>query len=236
MLGAAAVLTIYRWFARNDEASPAMHAMHVANQLSFSFLAGTNLAAVIVFGRRLVVRDAPLPTQPGHWLLVIGGLGNLTMWLLLGVVLAMRALAAPEQPVRLESGDWVIPYAIACFVSSALSVVATVVPREPLRWKSYFALSALTGALLGGILVFIFLDQLLAVGGLPQTWAAWQLFLCVYPLDQVLGMLILFLALAMDRADSRKRDWVHFVGVVATFLQSAAALAMHYLWQWAALQ
>lgn len=230
-LGAASVLGFFRAFGGTDEQTPLMQTVMVRYQLCFSLLAGINIAAVIVYVRRFVVRDAPLLVQPGHWLLVNAGLANLGIWLLLGIA----ALYA-----RWEWEDWSfagsyqglnwMAYSVGYLLSAGLALLAMLVLRGPLRWQLVFLASAVCSGVLTWTFGMAFFVELNSIP--DQTYVANQVYSCIYPLDQFLGVILLAFNMLADRADGTRQDWLHRVGVVTSILQSAASLVFHWLWQW----
>jgi hypothetical protein len=231
MLGAAVVLSVYRRFAGQVENKTVLQVVLVGNQLCFSLLAGINIAAVIVFARRLIVRDAPLLKQPGHWLLVITGMSNLTAWLVIAVSAAAQLVLQQNRPFDVTPGYHWLGYGFGSFLSFAMCQVAVVTIREPLRWRICFLISGLFSAAVGLALVYMYLlDEPRPGSGF---FSAVRWYSSLYFLDQVAGILLLSFNLIADRVDRTPRDWLHRVGTVATVLQSGAALLFVWLLAWA---
>jgi hypothetical protein len=236
IFGAAVVLGVYRWFWGVADAAPIMHLVLVANQLTFSLLAGINIAVVIVFARRLVLRDAPLMVQPGHWLLATVGVTNLGMWLMYGAALGLSKLwgivdAWETIPFRC------FPQAAAYSLAMALNVLVAVWIREPTRWRVLFLVSALFSGLLALAFWMMFASTANGLRSGDDFWrynmaAGW--YPVLYSADQIIGILVLGFNAVADGADARQRDWVHRLGVAATILQSIACLVFLWLMDWAA--
>jgi hypothetical protein len=211
-----------------------MHAALVACSLCFSLLAGINIAAVIVYARRLVVRDAPLLVQPGHWLLAIAGVSNLVVWLLMAPVVAISVLDKEGLwRERAASFAW-LASSVGCFLAAAFHAVAMLALREPRRWRLYFLVSAVFSALIGLLFGTMYLISLSEPFAGRRMYGVVQVYPCLHAVDQLAGIALLLFNLAADRADRRPRDWVHWVGVVVTLLQKAAAIAFQWLLTWAA--
>jgi hypothetical protein len=229
--GAAVVLAVYRSLSSSSDMTPRMQSFMVAFQLVFSMLAGINVAAVVVYLRRLMVRDAPLLSEPGHWLLVIAGASNLIAWLIYGLAVGLRALQGEGQPWELPPSMPWLPYCVGSFVGAAANVLALVRLREPLRWRLCFLVSgtfALTLGIAFGAMFVYSIDEPLR----DSFFAALRAYSCLYPLDQLAGVVLLAFNILADRADYQRRDWVHRVGALATLLQSLVSLAFHALLTW----
>ncbi|MEX2027641.1 MAG: hypothetical protein WEH44_10070 [Pirellulaceae bacterium] len=229
--GAAVVLAVYRSLAGSSDLTPRMQFFQAAFQLVFSMLAGINVAAVVVYLRRLVVRDAPLLTEPGHWLLVIAGASNLVAWLIFGVAVAIRAVQGAAQPWELPFFMYWLPYSVGSFVAAAANWVALVRLREPLRWRLCFLVSGVFALALGFTFGAMFLYSIQEPPD-ESFSAAVQAYACLYPLDQLAGTVLLAFNLLADRANDQRRDWIHRVGVIATLFQSIVSLAFYILLMW----
>ena len=233
MFGAAVVLAAYRGFLGEEESAPRMQAVMVGNQVVVSLLAGINIAALVVYARRLVVRDAPFPRQPGHWLLVIVGIANLALWVFYGASLGLMKI---QGIVEL---DETIPYvclsqAAGYSLSAVLTALVAIWIREPGRWRLAFLLLAVSSGFLALTFLVMFSSSLSNIAGIDRynqaaNWYSW-----LYSADQVVGILLLGFNGIADRADRRPRDWVHKVGLAATIFQSLANLVVQWLLQWAA--
>lgn len=232
IFGAAVVLGVYRWWSADiNDMKPLMRALMVGNQVSFSLLAGINIAAVIVYVRRLLVRDAPLLVQPGHWLLVIAGVVNLVMWLLYGAAMGLKSLRGVTDPSESLPYQFLPPVG-AFWLAAILNLVAIGRLAPPRRWRLYFLISALFAGILGPVFGAMSLVSLLEPGG----WSFYipvQCYTCIYPLDQLTAVVLLSFNYVADRADLAPGDWVHRAGVVAMILQSIASLAFFFLQIWA---
>lgn len=234
MLGTAVVLSVYRGFASQEGTTPEQQGVVVVNHVCLSLLAGINIAAVIVYARRLVVRDAPLLVQPGHWLLAIAGASNVLMWLLMAPAAAISLLDKQHRfPEWAASCTW-LAYSVGCFAAAAFHIVAMLVQREPRRWPIYFLVSAVFSALLGLVFGTMFVFSLDGPQGAMRLYDVSRVYMCLYPADQLTGIVILLFNLIADRADRRPRDWLHRVGVVVTLLQSAAVVVFLWLLNWVA--
>jgi hypothetical protein len=207
ILGAAVVLGNYRAYSDQNEAAPILQAVFVGNQLVFSLLAGINIAAVIVYARRLVVRDAPLLAEPGHWLLAIAGVSNLAAWLVIAVGAAAQVVLQPNHPPNLTPAYHWLGYGIGSFLSFAMCQVAVVAIREPLRWRIYFLMSGLFSAGVGLALVFMYLYALDESRAGSGIFGAVRWYSSLYSLDQIVGILLLSFNLIADRVDRTPREW-----------------------------
>jgi hypothetical protein len=238
MLGAAVVLSVFRWWSGDmGSMRPLMRTVTVCNQVTFSLLAGINIAAVMVFARRVLVRDAPLLFQPGHWLLLIAGAVNLVMWLLYGAAMGLKSLWGVSDPLELLPFQF-LPMVGAFWLSVVMNLLAIGMLAPPARWRRYFLVSALFAGMLALVFGAMTLTSLEGPGGwslyLPVQSFAVQSFACLYPLDQLAAIVLLSFNLVADRADRAPHDWVHRLGVVATILQSIATLVFFWLQQWIA--
>ena len=233
MLGAAVVLSVYRWWSGNmDNMRPLMRMVTVCSQVSLSLLAGINIAAVIVFARRLLVRDAPLLFQPGHWLLLIAGVVNLVMWLLFGAAMGIKSLWGVSDPLASIPFQF-LPMVGAFWLSVFMNLLAIGMLAPPARWRRYFLVSALFAGMLALVFGAMFLASLEGPAGWSFSFPV-QSFACLYPLDQLAAIVLLSFNFVADRADRAPHDWVHRLGVVATILQSIATLGFFWLQQWVA--
>ena len=232
ILGAAVVLGVYRAYAGQSEAPPIMQAVLVVNQLAFSLLAGINIASVIVYARRLVVRDAPLLAQPGHWLLAIAGVSNVAAWVVLGLCAAATQLSAERQTSAMTPAYHWLAYGIGNFVSFALNSTAAVVIHEPLRWRVSFLVAGLFSAVLGFVFTFMYVFSLdpTSAGALYAS-ARW--YACLYLAEQLATIVLVGFNLLADRVARRPRDWLHYVGAIAIILPAIASLALMGLLAWA---
>lgn len=232
ILGAAVVLGVYRWFVGIEELPPLVRAVMVGSQLTLSLLAGINIAAVIVYARRLVMRDAPLLVQPGHCLLVIAGVTNVAMWLLYGASRGLAKLQGIVDPVEM------IPYnsfsqGAAYAMSTALSLLVLVRLDLPRRWKLSFLLSAVFSGILALTFGVMFANSPIVPSDFQRFTLAALSSTYLYVAGQIVGILVLGFNAIADLADRTPRDWVHRVGVAATILQSMASLAFLLGMDWA---
>ena len=201
ILGSALVLASYRWLAEPGEDRVwrlLFHLDHIMRGLT----GGAGVAAIMLLVRRLVIRDAPLPRQPGHWLLLLQGVSWPTYWLLLWWIYGFRGAPAADP----RGWEFFQRYAVGSSLYYAWGAVvyvsAAVLLRDAPRWRMLFVLSA-TLTLLHSVLWCCMMST-------AQMWYAEKVFVL---LRLAIGLAMLAICVLRDRSAAISRDWMHAAGV-----------------------
>jgi hypothetical protein len=216
ILGSAVVLWSYRWLAepQGGGASPLLFQI---DQLVRSISMGGGVAALLIYARRLVTRDAPLPRQPGHWLLVVYGLAWPAYWCAMANAYGLRD--AEPLPRDWESDrQQVVVTAVFYLWWSSLHVMALLWLREARRWRVFFAVCAVMPLLHALLSCCLLADRQFATIERP------------FIMVRIAVTLPLLVVCVLRDCRSRvRRDWMHAAGVGFYLLGSLTSLAMYLL-------
>jgi hypothetical protein len=214
MLGSAVILGTYRLIQSDDQQPVSQRGVYQLYMVLGSFFYGVQVAAIFIFGARLVTRRGPLAREPGHWLLVKGGGSCLISWSIFGLV---RFFHLDDFTSMGISGLSIL--LLGFYVPSlTLDLWAIVMLRQERMWRAYIALLAVPSVINVLLAALMLAEQLLESNGpyfmagsattLFMQWNSLQT-----GLGQVLGLLCLGVLVVVDYRRGRRRDWVHFAGV-----------------------
>jgi hypothetical protein len=212
-LGVAVVLGIYRainvWTAwLNNEANEPVEMSW--RELGYGLAYGTAVSGLGLYVWRWWRGSSAGPSQPGHWLLVIGGI---TLVIDLGVAtsvfLAASLRADPNSFSWTSYGHQAIGYGLAAGVSLVIFLNLRDAGRLWIAATMIVMVMLTTNAIASGVSLVV-----ATRGVFPGTWIWWiPLFF------RVAGAACFVAAISAaeinDRLRGRPRDWLHLGGIVA---------------------
>lgn len=211
MIGVGAILAIFR--ATTNEADfPANWLPWVRmQQLGFGVAYGTAISGLCLFFWRWW-RGAPgAPSQPGHWLLIFGGIGiviDLTATQLLKLVLYWSGTGVEFT----YFGAWLFYQATVWWLGAVIATIVLYRLRNASFWWTLTTLAAVLVLTLNSLAPTIsFYGFMQGAGG---SWL-WQVPLMVRVANMCVVLPILWTAEVVDRRRRVPRDWLHGAGVVA---------------------
>jgi hypothetical protein len=206
MLGCGVVLAIYRAGADFSEVPADAKFRWQLVQLGFGLAYGTAISGLGLF---LYWRWRGIgvgPTQPGHWLLVFGGIG-----LLLDLGIYGGTQVASGWLVRQGLAPYFLHQWLGWSAAAAIGCVALGhLPRSS-RWRRVALLVVGVLLLYSAAYGLSFVAPLLGIRGNWPNWTAHYL----RAAGQVVCVPVVVLADIADRREGRPRDWLHTVGVLA---------------------
>ena len=218
MVGVGAVLAIDRLGAPLN-GSQGQHQLHdQLIHLGFGLTYGTAISGLALFLWRWRSGSGPAPSQPGHWLLIFGGLGlvidkGVALVVLLGPIL----LHLP----RRSFGDWAI-HQLACWNIAALIVLVSAFHMLAACPWHVFVWTALAFFLANA--AFVGVRILAAYGVVQGNWPT-ELGIASRLIGQSCCVLALAAAEGIDRWQRRSRDWLHAVGICAALSLASLDIA-----------
>jgi len=229
MLGVGAVLAIYRAATQLTEPTREVELSQRLIQLGFGLAYGTAVSGLGLFLWRWWRGTGSGPTQPGHWLLVFGGIG---LVIDVGVAAAVYAAVFFSRsgtdygilPIRAWSYHQIIGWSLAALISSLV-----LIRMRAAWWWQVVVIVVLTMTIAN--LAASILCVLGANGMFAGTWP--------YDISQfvrVAGALACVAAIGFaetcDRRQGHWRDWLHSVGLVMALSLASIDLAVqgYFLW------
>jgi hypothetical protein len=218
MLGCGVVLAIYRAATDFSEVPVDARFRWQLVQLGFGLAYGTAISGLGLF---LYWRWRGIgvgPTQPGHWLLVFGGIG-----LMIDIGLAGAVLATSRWFEARNLSPYVAHQALGWLLAAVIGVPVLIRGNRTLRWKRVGLL--LVGCMFVGALAYglWFAAPLIVIPGVWHWWAA----IYVRAAGEVIGLSALVLAEVADRREGLPRDWLHLAGIVAIVALVAVDFAVN---------
>ena len=213
ILGSALVLASYRWVAEPEGLST----LFLVDQLLRSVTMGGGVVALAIYARRLVTRDAPLPRQPGHWLLVVQGLVWPAYWSALVWVYGLRG-GEPAAGERESYYRYVIGMVLFYLYGAGVYVFVLAWLKDSPRWRMFLAVCA-AGALLHAVIWCCVLSEP-GLGSVERFAILARIFVTL-PL--------IVLCVLRDRAERVPRDWLHAIGVAFYLAGSVTSLGVFLL-------
>ncbi|HUE70078.1 MAG TPA: hypothetical protein VMP01_04245 [Pirellulaceae bacterium] len=217
ILGSAVVLGSYRWLAEPVGDDETRRLLYQLDQLARSLTYGAGAAALLIFARRLIARDAPLPRHPGHWLLLIQGINWPAYWLLLLSYFGLRGM--PQDAPR----DWesIRRFALASMLyylwTAGLYAAVLAFLRDAKRWRMFFAVGAALPLVHAVIWCCMF-------GGYQSLIERSFIMVRI-----AVALAILTVCILRDRREGVRRDWLHVAGVSFYILGVFTYLAIYLL-------
>ena len=222
-LGVAVVLAIYRSITDDANYPPEFLWQVRLWQLGYGFFYGTAVSGLGLFLWRWF-RGGLLPSQPGHWLLVLGGIGLVIDLGTGALVFGFMALRGWEAPLSSFEG-FLAQQIFAWSLAALLGIVFIVRMRGAKALWTLVAviilIAAIINASLAAISFFCFLRG--AVG----AWV-WQVPIMARLIVTPIAMIAIVAAAIADGRSSERRDWLHYGGVVSVLFLGAVELTMNW--------
>jgi hypothetical protein len=221
-LGVAVVLGVYRaansWFVQDGAAQPMS-----PWSLGFGLAYGTALGGLGLFLWRWWRGTGAGPTQPGHWLLVLGGIGFL---LDVGLVPVSQALVMLRYGSIQDYGHWV--WQLHQFLGWSAGTFVGLFVLANLRGASWgWTIVALLFVLATALVAGLFVTALVAAQfGALGTWT-WYLPMAVKTIGEAVVVMAILVAKLADRRRGLPRDWLHVGGILAVTLLASVDIAIN---------
>ena len=181
---------------------------HIRATISGQYIAhcliqGPAVAFLGVFLVRKIRGGAPLPVEPGHWMLLVGGVS---------AVFGLLVNLIRYQIQGFAFDSWLY-FTFVYVPSFILLILAIRAKRSKRLWRVFFAVSIVQS-------IFQILIPL-TIRVLPiQAYSVMSFVFFFLP------MFILISAIIDDRINKRRRDWIHWVGVM---VQAASVVLSGFL-------
>jgi hypothetical protein len=231
MLGVGTVLAIYRAGAAVQDLPPEQALSIQLGQLGLGIAYGTAISGLGLFLWRWLRGHGHGPTQPGHWLLVLGGAGLVLDFGSTAAVKAGLWLSGSGIDIR-HFGAWTGHQALVWSLASLIAgcVVLGLLRRNdaPIWWTgmaiaTLFALSANAAAYLASLWGFF--------AGVGGNWV-WIVPQTIRVVSESVTIAMLLWAVIADRRAGLARDWLHAGGVAAGLGLGLVDMAMTAYWLW----
>jgi hypothetical protein len=178
---------------------------------------GTALSGLGLFLWRWRTQSGPGPTQPGHWLLIYGGVRFLIVFFS-GATVKLVTHVAPSNLL-----PWLFSQAISGWITTAIGIVFVLRIRDaPRLWKATAALIVLSIGLSTLESTNLATNLILQSRGVRNvyfplffTTLAIPVYFHMAKIGPVLWPVCMWYAVAIDRVNRTPRDWLHVSGVVA---------------------
>jgi hypothetical protein len=225
-LGVAVVLGIYRaaaaWHSRDGQ--PVQMTWPT---LGYGLAYGTAVSGLGLFLWRWWRGASQGPTQPGHWLLVFGGMG-----LVLDVAIAAAAegavaLAGPGPDRSYVAYLW--HQSVGWAVAAGIGAVVLLNLRG--AGRLWVLATLLVTVMMAANSVCYGMSLVAFYRGLPGNWV-WWVPLFVRVVGQGVAVAVVAAAEAADRLAHHRRDWLHLGGIASALGLFAVDVAVNapYLW------
>jgi hypothetical protein len=195
-------------------------------QMGFGLAYGTAFSGFALFLWRWWTGHGPGPTQPGHWLILFGGVGLiLDLGIGGGVKCVLLLLGKPTNDWRFFFWDRAIGWSIG----SLILLAALIQVRQTSRlWTTFVAVTAAMMALTAAAHITSLIGL---ANGARGTWL-WYVPAYVSAALPVVGLLFLWPAEIADRICGRERDWLHGGGIAAVSALAGVSFAAHWHLFW----
>jgi hypothetical protein len=222
MLGCAAAVTGYRVFTDWSLIAAEDVAFTRLTHLGMGMAYGVGVVTAYVLLTSLRRRDGAFPSQPGHWMLLLG----LVAAALDGVMtMAIRALVKVGWIAKWE--EWYIIQAIGFAMGSLVIIVFLLRASVDWRWRAVWLMILMLTVSRSALWFLIWRSFRLGLPALPHTLppnveAAWM----------AAGAAALSVAILRDAAMGSRRDWLHWTGIAVWLAMAAVELAItaHIYW------
>jgi hypothetical protein len=228
MLGVGAVLAIYR--ASIDETTyPTEWLLYLRlQQLGFGLAYGTAIGGLGLFLWRWWRGTGAGPSQPGHWLLVFGGIGLIIdVGVAAGIHLALKWSGSGVKQTDL--GVFLTYQVIAWWLGSQIGLCVLARLREASAWWTAAAIVIVLTLLVNAVTCNVALVGY--ASGAPGSWTS-QLPLMVRIGGDACSVAAMGAAVVGDWLSGPRRDWLHVVGVVAMLGLGLVDLAVNLYSLW----
>lgn len=222
-LGVGVVLAIYRIITDDSDYPPEFLWRVRLWQLGYGFFYGTAVSGMGLFLWRWI-RGGPGPSQPGHWLLVLGGIGLVIDLATGAVVFGFMAFSGWDKPLLRFEGylaQQIFAWSLAALLGTIF--IARMRGAKPL-WTVVVVLlllAAIINASVATISLFYFFRS--ASG----AWI-WQAPILARLIATPILIATIVAAVVTDGLSRERRDWLHYGGVVATLFLGAIELTMNW--------
>ena len=213
--GIAVVLALYRWALDSGwlDVSPAYQEELRWWQLGYGLVYGTAISTAGLLIYRRICGDRRFPSQPGHWLLLFGALAFAAD--VLAFVLSKAIVALWKRQFEWDPGWYYFQQALVW--SFALLVASIVLSRLRAQWNwrllaVLIAMLIATNCLTNSLVVFSMWTQAM---GLAILSGGWPYYLVHWAQIVAVGICLLAIPIVVG-CDRHPRDWLHWVGIVAT--------------------
>jgi len=211
MVGCGAVLAIYRAGSHEHTLIDSLR------QLGGGLAYGTAASGLGLFLWRWKTRSGPLPSQPGHWLLVFGAIGMGLDFVTTGVYLAAQRAGLPE-----TFSPWLFQQLAAWGSASAIGfAVVTRLRGASTAWYAA-AIVVVIGIALNAA------ADMISLFGLAVSWGTWPYYVPIWTHVVVtpLALPAIWAAELSDRVRRVPRDWLHLAGIAAISMLGVADFAV----------
>jgi|GEM_PF-3597570 hypothetical protein len=228
MIGVGAVLAIYRAATELTEPTREVDLSQRLIQLGFGLAYGTAVSGLGLFLWRWWRGKGSGPTQPGHWLLVFGGIGLIVDVGVAAIVYAVMMSRSGNDYGSMAFRSWSNHQIIGWSIAALIASVVLFRLRAAWWWRVVVVVVlVLTIANVAANIVYV----LGANGVFAGTWP--------YDISQfvrVVGALaciaVIGFAEACDRRQALARDWLHSAGLLMALSLASVDLAVqsYFLW------
>lgn len=222
-LGVAAVLSVYRIITDDADHPPELLWRLRLWQLGYGLFYGTAVSGMGLFLWRWI-GGGPGPSQPGHWLLVLGGIGLVIDFGAGAVVFGFMALSGWEKPLLTFEGyqaQQILAWSLAALFGTVF--IARMRSAKPL-W-TVVAVLILLAAILNASLATISLIYFFR--GTFGAWI-WQVPLLARLIATPIVAAAIIAAIVADGLSRERRDWLHYGGLAAALFLGAVELARNW--------
>jgi len=211
MAGCGAVLAIYRL---NAPAHPTLE--DALRQLGLGLAYGTAASGMGLFLWRWRTGSGPLPTQPGHWLLVFGAIGMALDFATSGVYLTALHLG-----LRVTFVGYLFQQLAAWGTATLIGVAVLARLRASAAWTAAASIVVIGISLIAAADVASLLG--IAVGS-----GTWTYYAPVWAHVVVTALVLpgIWAAELSDRLRGIPRDWLHLAGIASTSVLGLVNIAM----------
>jgi hypothetical protein len=211
MIGVGAVLAIFRVTTDTTGYPPDWLPFLRMQQLGFGLAYGTAISGMGIFLWRWWRGLPGGPSQPGHWLLVVGGLG-----LVIDVLTTYAfklVLHWSGTGIELTNFNVYLFYqATVWWLAAVVSIGILACLRGASRWWTAMTVATVLTLTLNSLVTTLSFYGFMQ--GAAGTWT-WQMPIMVRIATMLIVLPILWLAEIADRRRGVGRDWLHGVGVLA---------------------
>jgi hypothetical protein len=227
MVGVGAVLAIYRLGDALIGFAGQRTLFDQLIQLGFGLTYGTAISGLALFVWRWRRGTGSLPTQPGHWLLVFGGLG-----LLIDVGVAFVVNVGPMlfgyKYAGLDYWSWYLHQLIGWSIA-ALIAALVVANLRAARWWHIVSWVVLAMALANAAAM---VTELLGVQGILRGNWTYDVALAVRLVGEACCVIAITAAEISDRRRGLPRDWLHLGGICTALGLAVVDLSVQGYFAW----
>lgn len=228
MLGVGAVLAIYRAATQLTEPTREVELSQRLIQLGFGLAYGTAVSGLGLFLWRWWRGTGSGPTQPGHWLLVFGGIGLVIDVVVAAVVYAVIMSRSGYELGMLDFRAWSNHQIIAWSIAALIASVVLIRLRAAWWWRVVVVVVlVMTFANVAAIIVYVLGAQGVFAGAWP-----YDISLFVRVAGALACVAAIGFAETCDRRQGHLRDWLHATGLLMALSLASVDLAVqgYFLW------